>query len=84
MRSEQDGRVYQPEPEDGFATALRAAVQARGLGLERIQERLRAEGVAVSLATLSYWQSGRSRPARRESLVTLAASRLRTDHSEIR
>ena len=64
--------MYQAQPETEFAAALRSAIQARGLGLERIQERLRAEGVAVSLATLSYWQSGRSRPARRESLVTLA------------
>lgn len=64
--------TIQPEPDADFAAALRSAIQARGLGLERIQERLRAQGVSVSLATLSYWQSGRSRPARRESLVTLA------------
>jgi transcriptional regulator with XRE-family HTH domain len=55
-----------------FAGALRDAIQARGLGLERIQERLRAEGYSVSLATLSYWQTGRSRPERRESLAALA------------
>ena len=55
-----------------FAGALRDAIQARGLGLERIQERLRAEGFSVSLATLSYWQTGRSRPERRESLAALA------------
>ncbi|GAA3290029.1 XRE family transcriptional regulator [Dactylosporangium vinaceum] len=54
-----------------FAGALRDAIQARGLGLERIQERLRAEGYSVSLATLSYWQTGRSRPERRESLAAL-------------
>jgi hypothetical protein len=40
--------------------------------LERIQERLRAEGHSVSPATLSYWQTGRSRPERRESLAALA------------
>jgi hypothetical protein len=54
-----------------FATALRAAIQARGLGLERIRDRLRGQGVSVSLATLSYWQSGRSRPERRDSMVVL-------------
>lgn len=54
-----------------FATALRAAIQARGLGLERIRERLRGQGVSISLATLSYWQSGRSRPERRDSMVAL-------------
>jgi hypothetical protein len=57
--------------DQAFAAALRAAIQARGLGLERIQERLRGYDVRVSLATLSYWQSGRSRPERRDSLVAL-------------
>ncbi|GAB3833422.1 XRE family transcriptional regulator [Kribbella italica] len=57
---------------DEFATVLRAAIRARGLGLERIRDRLRAQGVTVSLATLSYWQSGRSRPERRDSLVAVA------------
>lgn len=55
-----------------FADALRAAIRVRGLGLERIRQRLRAHGVPVSLATLSYWQSGRSRPERRDSLAALA------------
>jgi hypothetical protein len=54
-----------------FADVLREAIQARGLGLGRIQERLRARGVSVSLATLSYWQSGRSRPERRDSLAAV-------------
>ncbi|WP_436491911.1 helix-turn-helix domain-containing protein [Actinokineospora sp. HUAS TT18] len=54
-----------------FADALRAAIRARGLGLQRLRERLRVRGVTISLATLSYWQSGRSRPERRESLVAL-------------
>lgn len=57
--------------ETNFADALRAAIQARGLGLERIRTRLRGQGVSISLATLSYWQSGRSRPERRDSLVAL-------------
>jgi hypothetical protein len=52
------------EPE--FAEVLREAIRARGLGLERIRERLLAHGVSVSMATLSYWQSGRSRPERRD------------------
>jgi hypothetical protein len=54
-----------------FAEALRAAIQARGLGLERIQERLAREGISVSVATLSYWQNGRSRPERHGSLRAL-------------
>lgn len=55
-----------------FEAALRAAIAARGLGLTRIHDRLTRAGVTVSLATLSYWQSGRSRPERRDSLVALA------------
>lgn len=55
-----------------FPEVLRAAIRARGLGLERIQQRLAREGISVSLATLSYWQNGRSRPERQESLLALA------------
>jgi hypothetical protein len=54
-----------------FAAALRAAIRARGLGLERIRYRLRGRGVSISLATLSHWQSGRCRPERPESLLAL-------------
>ncbi|MEU6645210.1 transcriptional regulator [Saccharomonospora sp. NPDC046836] len=54
-----------------FAAALRAAIRARGLGLERIQYRLRSRGAPVSLATLSHWQSGRCRPERAGSLAAL-------------
>ncbi|MGO1050559.1 XRE family transcriptional regulator [Crossiella sp. CA198] len=61
-----------PEPTpDPFATALRAAIARRGLGLHRIREHLRTRGVTISAATLSYWQSGRSRPERHESLTAL-------------
>ncbi|XVV07042.1 XRE family transcriptional regulator [Actinosynnema sp. CA-248983] len=56
---------------DTFAGALRAAIAERGLGLERIREHLAQHGVKVSLATLSYWQSGRSRPERRSSLAAI-------------
>lgn len=59
-------------PARDFAEALRAGIQARGLSLERIQDRLRQRGVSISLATLSYWQSGRSQPERRESLAAVA------------
>ncbi|WP_216214917.1 helix-turn-helix domain-containing protein [Amycolatopsis aidingensis] len=57
--------------QENFADALRAAIHRRGLTLERIQSRLAARGVRVSLATLSYWQQGRSRPERRKSLHAL-------------
>jgi len=64
-------RVESGETEQ-FDAALRAAIQARGLGLERLRDRLRGRGVSLSLATLSYWQSGRSRPERRTSMAALA------------
>jgi len=51
--------------------ALRAAIAARGLGLDRIQDRLRQHGIQLSTATLSYWQSGRRHPERAESLRAL-------------
>src|SRR5437016_1411735 len=47
-----------------FCHALTTAVRSRGLTLRQLQYRLRARGVAVSAVTLSYWQSGRSRPER--------------------
>ncbi|MEV6521254.1 hypothetical protein AB0M43_04820 [Longispora sp. NPDC051575] len=57
--------------EHSFAGTLRAAIDSRGISLERIQARLAQRGAPVSVATLSYWQNGRSRPERRASLVAL-------------
>ena len=54
-----------------FAEVLRTAIEVRGLGLERIRERLEAQGISVSVATLSYWQSGRSQPGRKQSMAAL-------------
>jgi len=54
--------------EGPFDAALRAAIRARGLSLDRLREHLRTRGVSVTTATLSYWQSGRSRPERRDSV----------------
>lgn len=56
-----------------FAEALRVAIRGSGLSLSRIRDRLGERGVVLSPATLSYWQSGRSRPERRGSLVALRA-----------
>ncbi|MEU0885442.1 hypothetical protein ABZ345_43230 [Lentzea sp. NPDC005914] len=55
-----------------FADALRVAIQVRGLSLERLQHRLRVRGAPISVTALSYWQSGRRRPERPESLMALA------------
>ena len=60
-----------PDRPERFADALRDAIDARGLGLDRITERLAQRGVSVSVATLSYWRSGRSEPGRRSSLAAL-------------
>ena len=54
-----------------FAAALRAAIAARGLSLDRIQDRLLRRGIKLSIATLSYWQSGQRRPERPASLRAL-------------
>ncbi|SER44126.1 hypothetical protein SAMN05216188_111180 [Lentzea xinjiangensis] len=55
-----------------FADALRVAIRVRGLSLERLQHRLRVRGAPISVTALSYWQSGRRRPERPESLMALA------------
>lgn len=55
-----------------FAETLRIAVAAKGLGLDRLSERLAQRGTGVSVATLSYWRSGRSLPGRRVSFETLS------------
>ncbi|WP_225446679.1 hypothetical protein [Streptacidiphilus sp. PB12-B1b] len=55
-----------------FHEALRAAIAASGLSLDRIRERLRHRGTTVSAATLSSWQSGRYRPERPHALAALA------------
>ena len=60
-------------PSDGsFHEALRAAIAASGLSLDRIQDRLSRHGTTVSVATLSSWQSGRYRPERPRSMAVLA------------
>nr|WP_168723477.1 hypothetical protein [Streptomyces sp. SAT1] len=54
-----------------FADALRAAITASGLSLDRIRDRLVRRGASLSVATLSSWQSGRRRPERPGSLLAL-------------
>ncbi|NYH76903.1 transcriptional regulator with XRE-family HTH domain [Actinopolyspora biskrensis] len=54
-----------------FDVALRAAIRTSRLSLERIQHRLHLRGAPVSITALSYWQSGRRRPERPDSLAAL-------------
>ncbi|MEV4975911.1 hypothetical protein [Streptomyces scopuliridis] len=56
-----------------FADVFQQAVRASGLSLERIQHRLAARGIRISLTTLSYWQRGRSEPERAGSLRAVDA-----------
>ncbi|WP_431899941.1 hypothetical protein [Nonomuraea sp. bgisy101] len=56
-----------------FSVALRLAIQACGLSLDRLRHRLREQGITVSRTALSYWQSGRTQPERAESLRALRA-----------
>ncbi|MFD9126889.1 hypothetical protein [Kitasatospora sp. NPDC059571] len=56
-----------------FHLALRAAISARGLALQRVQQRLAQRGVRVGVTSLSYWQQGRRRPERAESLRAVRA-----------
>lgn len=55
-----------------FADALRQAVDDSGLCLEAIQQRLAERDVEVSVATLSYWQSGNRVPGRKRSQMVVA------------
>ncbi|GAA2773109.1 hypothetical protein [Saccharopolyspora taberi] len=54
-----------------FHLALRAAIEHSGLTLEALRVRLARRGIKLSLASLSYWQHGRSRPERTDSLRAL-------------
>ncbi|MFE6743005.1 RAD23 family protein [Streptomyces tubercidicus] len=63
----------QTSAEPTFATAFRQALRQRGLSLGRVRDRLEVHGVTLSLATLSYWQRGRSQPERAQSLRAVDA-----------
>ncbi|MET7270915.1 XRE family transcriptional regulator [Streptomyces flaveolus] len=67
------GPTATPETAGAFALAFREAVQRRGLSLDRVRERLAAQGISISLATLSYWQRGRSQPEQAHSLRAVDA-----------
>lgn len=63
-------RAVDSEP---FAAALREAIAARGLSLERLRSKLADRGLHVGVTTLSYWQRGLRRPERPDSLRAVAA-----------
>lgn len=51
-----------------FGEALAGALRERGMTLKELQHRLADRGVQLSVATLSYWSSGRSLPRRADSM----------------
>lgn len=68
MRTPTDSDLLQIVRTGPFDVALQAAIRARGLTLEAVQRRLRESDIHVSLSSLSYWQRGRTRPERADSL----------------
>lgn len=66
-----DGDV--PDEALDFSHILARAVQRRGLTLRRVAHHLQLAGRPVSVATLSYWQTGRSLPLRAGSEATVEA-----------
>jgi len=55
-----------------FSDALRSAIAERGVSLEWLRGRLTDLGTPLSVATLSYWRSGRSQPEHQTSLEALS------------
>jgi hypothetical protein len=51
-----------------FSAVLHLALESSGLTLDEVRSRLAQNGTHVSMATLSYWRRGRSRPERPDSL----------------
>ncbi|KUH35338.1 MULTISPECIES: hypothetical protein [Streptomyces] len=56
-----------------FHLALRAALAARGLPLQRVRHHLAHRGITVGVTSLCYWQQGARRPQRPESLKAVRA-----------
>lgn len=56
-----------------FHHALDLTIRDRGLTLEALHRRLANHGVALSLASLSYWRNGHRRPGRDSSLQAVRA-----------
>lgn len=60
------------DPADaGFATTLRTGVGRSGLSLADLVQHLRRRDLAITTATLSTWQTGRTAPARRSSIPVI-------------
>ncbi|MFC6885618.1 MULTISPECIES: helix-turn-helix domain-containing protein [Actinomadura] len=73
IRTEAPAARAEAPTASSFDEALRGAIRARGLSLERLHARLADRGIRVSLASLSNWQRGRCRPERSQSLHAVRA-----------
>ena len=62
-----------PRSRPGFADVFADVVRSSGMPISTLSERLKERGVPVSVATLSYWQNGRTLPTRRSSFAVLEA-----------
>jgi hypothetical protein len=67
------GDVTSQETPASFSEALRVAIKNRGVSLEYLRGRLSDLGTPLSVATLSYWRSGRSQPEHQTSLEALTS-----------
>lgn len=56
-----------------FHQALQIAIANSGLALSRLEYHLEQRGFRVGRSTLSYWQQGRRRPERADSIQALSA-----------
>lgn len=63
--------MEQRESGERFTQVFTDAVARSGMTLQELRAALREWGVPVSIATLSYWRSGRSLPARERSILAL-------------
>lgn len=67
----QDRTEHSGAPPTAFADVFAAAVVERRMSLRSLHRRLADRGTPVSMATLSYWRSGKRVPERRASYDAL-------------
>ncbi|WP_420175160.1 hypothetical protein [Luteococcus sp. OSA5] len=65
------GEQVKDRPDVQFCRALSDAIARQSLTLEQISQQMTEAGRRISIATLSYWQRGRSLPSRESSLAVI-------------
>lgn len=56
-----------------FEEALKLSISSSGLTLARLEYHLSQRGFSIGRSTLSYWQQGRRRPERADSMAAIGA-----------